>query len=283
MPFRAPIWISPITSNLPCPFFSRTLFSFPPARSLLAVVDARARELNDLASSECLSIKAIYTVDSLRLMAAWLREQLLIFKHERDMLLTKEWVDPRKLVCLFFVSQPRAQPVKRRAKRPEKGASKQKKAQLVYEASLLCGAVTRYEPKLASVFPSLTILEDTRAKVLRGSQVNIEAVSVSWNQELSRVSVACAFPDGTQVLPSLVNIQLQGLFFGLDGGPQEIVISTCNPVPIVVTTNESQWEHAEGRLLRRRLFGDLPGKERKKFPSLLMFSHLTYDPVSIYR
>ena len=202
-------------------------------------------------------MNAIYKLDALKVRQNFLSVQLEIYKNEHKLLTANEMFEGKHYVGLVFTKQPRSQPIKRRAKRAEKGPSKKMKAQFMFDVLFVTGAITTFEARKDSIVPSLTILEDARAKILRGSAVGIECVSLTWTE--GGVSLAVVFPDGTQVIPSFVNVTLDGVLKIPHLGKQmEAQGMQCrNPNPVVITTNENQWEHAEGRLLRRQLFGDI--------------------------
>lgn len=229
-----------------------------PLLSALAVLDVH----------NTLTINAIYRLDSARLHALLVQEQLRVYHNERDALLAREPITDHgsRFVGAILVRQPRSQPIKRRAKRPsEKSASakKTKKAQLQFDVKLIRGAVLSFDADLNSVIPRLSLLEDTRSKVLRGSEASIEMVAIQWIPEASVVSISIVFPDGTQVVPSLLNVSVKGLLSGPYVGSNTnselllTVVDTVNAKPLVITTNENQWEHAEARLMRRQMFGDV--------------------------
>ena len=212
-------------------------------------------EARTLLNSRILVVAALYRLDVILLRTALLREQLRVYRNERELLVTGEASsDASSYVGAVCIRQPRMQSFKRRiTKRGEKLVKKQK-AQLEYEVACITGAVTTFAP-LGPVAVSFNLLEDTRAKTLRNSTVAVELVSAEWKGSVAHVAVL--FPDGTQVVPSAVSFA----FGGRVTLPSGVVLNA--PVlpqprhvrPLVVCTNENQWEHAEGRLVHRELFG----------------------------
>lgn len=60
------------------------------------------------------------------------------------------------------------------------------------------------------------------------------------------------------MVPALLLVDVAGQVASpLLQGRYRTQCTTLNPNPVVVTTNENQWEHAEGRIIRREVFGDL--------------------------
>ncbi len=208
----------------------------------------------------------------MRLLLA--EKQLDIYRSEREMLMLRSPghdEDGSRFVAAVFVRQPRSQPLKRAMKKSRPaggkagvGAVKKTKSLQMYEMRLLGGAVTSFAPNTKTLRVSVMQLEPGRIKGQKGTMLAAELQAVEWHEDGRSCCVAVAFPDGTQVMPSLMNLELGGsvrlpLAHEGTGAPIELSatsVSTCNALPIVVCTNENQWEQAEGRLLRRQVFGD---------------------------
>lgn len=223
--------------------------------ALLANLAAIESALSSLLNASILTPASLYRLDIVRLRLAMLTQTLRVLKMERDLVLT-QLPDPvlSKYVSSVVSRQPRMQPFKRRISKKNEKMSKKEKAQFIYEVTCIQGAVTSFAPVANSVAVSLVLQEDTRGKGLRGSTVPIEVLSVKWNGLVATIAVL--FPEGTQVIPAAVTISLQGNLTMPDGSVTLVTLPQAHHAePIVVCTNENQWEHAEGRLLRRVLFG----------------------------
>jgi hypothetical protein len=252
--------------RMPCPGVSIELLS-EEAAQLRAHVEHLMR-------SVIWSVNGWYRLHDgicLRLLLA--EKHLEIYRCEREMLLLRtpgHDLDGSRFVAAVFVRQPRSQPLKRAMKKSGSSggkagaAGKKTKAQQVYEMRLLRGAVTSFAPNVKSLRVSVTQLEPGRIKGQKGTPLAAELQGVEWHEDGRSCGVSVAFPDGTQVMPSLMNLELTGtvrlpLAHEQTGAPIELVatqVATCNALPIVVCTNENQWEQAEGRILRRQVFGD---------------------------
>ncbi len=203
---------------------------------------------------------------SLRLLLA--EKQVAIFAHEREMLMLKsagDLANGARFVAAVFVRQPRSQPVKRAIKKAGgKGGMKKAKANMMYELRIVGGAVTEFTPDTRSLHISLTQLEAGRIKGQKAAALQAELTSQEWHEDGRSCSLSVMFPDGTQVMPSLLNVEVSGrvklpLRDTESGDPIEVAAfhcTTCNALPMVVCTNENQWEQAEGRIVRRQIFGD---------------------------
>ena len=218
---------------------------------------------------------------ALRLLVAVRR--LDVFRVERNMLMLKAVSPGDEFVAAVLVRQPRSQPIKRTVKRPGKVAKKVKSV-FTFVVRLVGGAVTSFTPDLDSVTVSLVQLEMARtAKGQKSIALTVEVLSSVWDPEVPGFVVSVLFPDGTYVIPSALNVTVSGLatlplVSPVDGSPIRVAsrASVCNALPLVVCTNENQWEQAEGRLLRRQVFGgDVPDGENPTVPWILLSNWLS--------
>lgn len=221
--------------------------------------------LDELVSHRLCTVVALYKIAALRLRLVLAGEQARIYAKELRYLASGSLEDLSEFAKAVFIKQPRAQTVKRRmaaSKKVGADGSKKKKSQFDYVVRILMGKVVKFEPDQEDALDALLqLVEDHRAKPLRGATVPLEIVDVQWELgigALPQLSFGVLYPDGTQVVPAFLVLALPGQVSSLrhQHAKYRTVCTTINPNPIVVTTNENQWESAECRVVRREVFGD---------------------------
>lgn len=107
------------------------------------------------------------------------------------------------------------------------------------------------------------LLADPVIPAHEGSSVTIQNETEPLGP-MGAATLHVRFPAGTRCKPGLLRVRVPGVVTLPDGSQHEITLVSKPSNPFIITTNECQWEGAEGKLFRWELFGPvLKGKHRK--------------------
>lgn len=221
------------------------------------------------------SVNGFYRLhDCVLLPLLLLEKRCSIYEQERSLLMLGtlddaakiHLRDPQLLVHALFVRQPRSHSMKRAGKNSNPAAAgKGRRVELMF----VQGAVSSFAADRASLAIGVTQLEQPG----RGKPpaLSVEHTEPEWSEDGCRVRFQIGFSEGTQVMPSAVTVAVAGAVSwprgkqpeqrqggGEEGGEathvSSVTVAACNALPMVVCTNENQWELAESRLVRRQAF-----------------------------
>ena len=190
----------------------------------------------------------------------WLLQQLnicatriLLIRREIEYISGKRKADKDAidmLTCFIFNDMPLSQSFKNKNRARQVNAKK--KAHCTMQASLLTSPRTTFYSK-NSVVAEFNTKEDDSGN---SERINLQN-EVEQMKRGEVVSFNFRFPVGTRCKPAELKLQVDGVAT-LPGSPHKInhTIHSGPSHCYIVTTNECQWEGAEGKLLLFDLFGE---------------------------
>jgi hypothetical protein len=225
-------------------------------------IGALRRRLAQAEEDRCFTTNNFYRLhDCLSLGLLVVEKRCNILQNEREAMMLKAVSPTSNYVYGMLVRQPRSQSMKRSGRKSNQAALAKGKR---YEINFILGALTSFVPDRASLAVSLTQLEQPgRGKVAPALSVGVS--KPEWQENGEYVRCQLVFPEGTQVMPSAVMFRLTGEVKIAVGNGQVLTapvkMTACNSLPIVVCTNENQWEQAECRIVRRQVFERSPNSK----------------------
>eukprot|EP01091_Cochliopodium_minus_P017252 TRINITY_DN6703_c0_g1_i1.p1 TRINITY_DN6703_c0_g1~~TRINITY_DN6703_c0_g1_i1.p1 ORF type:complete len:676 (-),score=161.22 TRINITY_DN6703_c0_g1_i1:31-2058(-) len=211
-------------------------------------------KINGRVDKVLLSPSACYHYEKLKFTYENNLALIKIYEHEIVSLSKGIMPDPKQIVSFLFNRQPLTKSIKHKTRQTSS------LHQCVVTAKILLGVSCKFQPyQNQTLDVSLTILE---GKKVKGNVVKTLSTETSFDSNLATVKFI--FRSGTNVEPAQIQFSIKGKLILVDGTPIDVSLNTWNPIPIIITTNENQWEKAEGKLIRRALFGDIEKPETSK-------------------